>query len=205
MLRHPISTLLRWVGPSAALALSAACLLVPAAHADDPTSARTATVIDLINRARVGAGLPPVAVSLELSAAAGGHSSDMVEHNYLDHTGSDGSEPQDRADKAGYHVPPQTGWIVVEVISAISGDPAGPVNWWLSDTLHRRVLMNPRWREIGVGYAQGGDYGNYWTADVGCRPGVLPSVTLDGVSYTTTEACGDPAYAAILNAPVPGN
>src|SRR5689334_12105884 len=127
----------------------------------------------------------------------------MVQHNYLDHTGSDGSEPQQRADAAGYHVPANSAWIVVEVISAISGEPQGPVDWWLNDDQHARVLLNPRWREIGAGYAQGGEYGNYWTALVGCRPGVLPTVSLDGVSYTHSEECGDPNTAATLTAPTP--
>jgi hypothetical protein len=138
----------------------------------------------------------------ELDAAAQAHSSDMVQHNYLDHTGSDGSQPQERADRAGYHVPPNSGWIVVEVISAISAEPRGPVDWWLGDDQHRKVLMNPRWREIGAGYAQGGEYGNYWTALFGCRPGVLPTITVDGVDYTHTEQCGDPTVAAAA-APTP--
>jgi hypothetical protein len=116
----------------------------------------------------------------------------MVQHNYLEHTGSDGSEPQERADNAGYHMPPNTRWIVVEVISAISPDPPGPVNWWLGDAQHDKVLMNPRWREIGADYARGGEYGNYWTVLFGCRSGVLPTVTLDGVTYTQREECGDP-------------
>src|SRR5436190_1025110 len=134
-----------------------------------------------INRARVGAGLLPLARSAELDAAAQAHSVDMVEFNYLDHSGSDGSEPQQRAELAGYRVPPRSAWIVVEVISAISGEPQGPVDWWLGETAqHSPVLLNPRWREIGAGYAEGGDYGHYWTALFGCRPGVLPVVTLDG-------------------------
>lgn len=124
----------------------------------------------------------------------------MVQNNYLDHTGSDGSTPQERADKAGYHVPPNTGWIVVEAISAISADPSGPVNWWLGDGQHRNVLLNARWREVGVGYAQGGQYGNYWTADFGCRPGVLPTVAFAGSTYQSREGCGDPAVGAALAA-----
>ena len=68
---------------------------------------------------------------------------------------------------------------------------------------HARVLLNPRWREIGAGYAQGGDYGNYWTAVFGCRPGVLPGVSVDGVTYTQTEACGDPAVAPVVAVPTP--
>src|SRR6266540_1001271 len=58
----------------------------------------------------------------------------------------------------------------VEVISGISEDPAGPVDWWLnqSPAVHGRALRDSRWREIGVGYAEGGEYGHYWTVLVGC-------------------------------------
>src|SRR5205085_3935845 len=142
----------------------------------------------------VAAGALPVARSPELEAAAQAHSQDMVQHNYLDHTGSDGTEPQDRA---GYHVPPQSGWIVVEVISAISGDPQGPLDWWLNSDpeVHGKAVLNRRWREIRVGYAEGGEYGHYWTAMFGCRPGVLPTVTVDDTSYATKEECGDPGQS----------
>lgn len=167
-------------------------------HAQEQTSGKVDALVDLINHARASAGMRPLARSSELDAAAHAHSVDMVEHDYLDHTGSDGSEPQDRADRAGYHVPPNSGWIVVEVISAISADPSGPVNWWLNDQQHHNVLMNPRWREIGAGYAQGGEYGNYWTALFGCRPGMVPTVTLDGVTYNHVEECGDPSVASTV-------
>jgi cysteine-rich secretory family protein len=178
------------------LALPLVLTSAPAGAQENGTSTRLDRVVDLINRERVSDGLLPLARSTELAQAAQAHSVDMVQHNYLDHTGFDGSQPQDRADRAGYHVPPSSGWIVVEVISAISADPQGPVDWWMSDSQHQKVLLNPRWREIGAGYAQGGDYGNYWTVLVGCRPGVLPTVVLDGVTYTHTEECGDPSVGA---------
>ena len=157
----------------------------------------------LVNRARVQHGLQPLARSPELDVAAAAHSQDMVEHNYLDHPGFDGSTPQERAERAGYRVPPQSGWIVVEVISAISEDPAGPLDWWLNQSphVHGKVLLDPRWREMGVGYAAGGEYGNYWTVLVGCRPGVLPTVQLDGEFFETTEQCGDPLATTLTVAP----
>ena len=187
----------RWASVWIVMALAVGCWVsMRAVHAQEQSRGKTDALVDVINRARVHAGLLPLARSAELDSAAQAHSVDMVQHNYLDHTGSDGSEPQDRADQAGYHVPKDSGWIVVEVISAISADPEGPVDWWLNHEQHEKVLMNPRWREIGVGYGQGGDYGNYWTALFGCRPGVLPSVRLDGVSYTHTEECGDAGVAA---------
>lgn len=169
-------------------------LLAPgSALADD----RADQLAVLINRARVDQGQMPLARSPELDAAAQAHSQDMVDNHYLDHDGSDGSTPQQRADRAGYHVPPNSGWIVVEVISAISADPRGPLDWWLNQDPvgHGRVVLNPRWREMGVGYAAGGDYGNYWTVDFGCRPTVVPNVSVDGVSYQLTEQCGSPTAA----------
>ena len=181
----------------AALAVSAVVSGAPAG-AQDSSASKTDQLVLLINRARVKAGALPLARSTELDTAAQAHSLDMVRHDYLDHIGSDGSDPQQRADQAGYHVPADSGWIVVEVISAISADPQGPVDWWLeqSPEVHGKVLLDPRWREIGAGYAEGGQYGNYWTVDVGCRPGVVPTVSLDGVSYAHTEQCGDPQARA---------
>lgn len=161
------------------------------ARAADPRVDELAT---LINRARVARGLLPLARSTELDAAADVQSRDMAANNYLDHQAPDGSTPQDRAARAGYRVPPQSGWIVVEVISAISGEPRGPLDWWLNESpeVHGKVVLNPRWREMGVGYAAGGEYGNYWTVLFGCRPTVVPMVVLDGVTYRHTETCGDP-------------
>src|SRR5205085_2515386 len=121
---------------------------------------RTDQLATLLNQARVERGLLPLSRNGALDAAANEHSLDMAAHNFLDHPGSDGSEPPDRADRAGYHVPPHSGWIVVEVISAISGDPAGPLDWWLNQSpdVHGKVLTDPRWREMGVGYATGGEF-----------------------------------------------
>jgi len=169
-------------------------LLLALPHAAS-ADARADQLTTLINRARIEGAAAPLARSATLDAAAQAHSLDMVAHNYLDHTGSDGSQPQERADRAGYHVPPQSGWIVVEVISAISDDAAGPVDWWLNQSreIHGKVLRDPRWRDIGVGYAEGGEYGHYWTVLVGCRPGVLSNVVVDGKSYEQSERCGDPA------------
>jgi uncharacterized protein YkwD len=149
-------------------------------------------MLRLINVARVDAGRMPLVEAPELAAAAQSHSDDMIARNYLDHNAPDGSDPQTRAVRNGYLVPPRSGWIVVEVISAQSSEPTGPVNWWLrgDPAGHGRVLLNPRWREFGGGYGRGGAYGNYWTVDFGCRPNVVPAIVFDGVPYEHTEACG---------------
>jgi len=179
-------------------------LVLVAAHASMAAAqvepdGRTDQLALLINRARVAQGRLPLARSASLDAAANAHSQDMARANFLDHIGSDDSTPQERAARAGYVVPPDSGWIVVEVISAISARPEGPLSWWLNESpaVHGRVLLDSLWREFGVGYASGGDYGNYWTVLVGCRPGVVPSVELDGMTYSHTEQCGDPSTGAV--------
>src|SRR5438067_1848032 len=124
---------MRWI----TVALAIGCMISTLATsmlAQEQTTSKSNALVEKINRARIQVGVLPLARSPELDAAAQAHSVDMVQHNYLDHTGSDGSEPQQRADKAGYHVPGNSGWIVVEVISAMSADPQGPVDWWLNQS-----------------------------------------------------------------------
>lgn len=188
-----------------ALPASAQPLEPSSASATDTPALSTRTrqaaeeLAGLVNRARVSAGQKPLAISAELERAAQDHSRDMAANDFLDHQGSDGSTPQERAVRAGYRVPPGRGWLVVEIISAISDQPAGPLAWWTQESpaVHGRVLLHPRWREMGVGYVQGGRYGNYWTVLFGCRPGVLPTVELDGTTYQHTEDCdtGEPPAA----------
>lgn len=192
------------IGLLLAAAMVWAAMALPATLAD-AQEARSGTdeLATLINRARVSRGIPPLARSAELDAAAAAQSQDMVQNRFLDHQGSDGSTPQQRAERAGYRVPANSGWIVVELISAISAEPSGPLNWWLNESpeIHGKVLLNPRWREMGVGYARGGEYGNYWTVLVGCRPAVLPAVTFEGQTFRHTEACVPGAAAQPTVAP----
>jgi hypothetical protein len=128
---------------------------------------------DALNAERVGQGLTPVAWSAELATAAAHHSADMAANDYLDHVSPDGADQTRRAARAGYVVPPSTAWLVIEAISAMPSVESA-LGWLLSDGVHRRVLLRPVWREVGIGYASGGRYGNYWTLDFGCRPNVLP-------------------------------
>lgn len=146
----------------------------------------------LVNKARVAQGLSPVGISSELTAAAEAHARDMAQKGYMDHQGRDGSSPQQRALRHGYTVPSRSAWIVVEVISA-RPTPETAVDWWLNSGVHRGVLLRGYFREIGVGYAKGGPYGQFWTISFGCRPNVLPvtaEATAGGASLSlTNEEC----------------
>jgi hypothetical protein len=129
----------------------------------------------LINQARIAQGLPPLAVSQELTTAAKAHAKDMAAHGYMEHEGRDGSTPQVRAARQGYGAPAGTAWLVLEVITARATPEAG-LNWLLSDRLHRGVVLRGYWREMGVGFVEGGPWGQIWSIKFGCRPNVLPVV-----------------------------
>jgi uncharacterized protein YkwD len=151
-------------------------------------------MFEALNAERVRQGLTPVAWSSELGKAAALHSADMARNDYLEHESLDGSSPQDRAARQGYKVPSGNGWMVIEAISAMPSMEAA-LDWLLGDPLHHGVLMRASWREVGIGHASGGSYGNYWTLDFGCRPNVLPIFALPadsgkGLRLTfTNEQC----------------
>jgi hypothetical protein len=113
----------------------------------------------------------------------------MAARGYMEHEAPDGSTPGTRAAQQGYDTSPGGAWMVVETISARGDEPDAPLGWWLSDGLHRRVVLRPTWREVGLGFAPGGPYGRFWVALFGCRPNALPPVLLDGVLAVPDETC----------------
>ena len=166
----------------------------PAASVD-PFRAREDRLALLLGRARVSAGLLPLARSPALDRAAQAHAQDMVARGYMEHQALDGSTPSTRAAQEGYATPAGGAWLVVETISALGDEPERALGWWLSDGLHRRVVLRSNWREVGLGFAPGGPYGRFWVALFGCRPNVLPPVLLDGMLAIPDETCGRGAEA----------
>ena len=149
---------------------------------------------DALNAERVRQRMTPVAWSYELGTAAAQHSADMAAHGYFDHYGSDGSNQQQRAARAGYIVPPGSGWMVIEAVSG-GATVEGALGSLLSDGVHRGVLLRRVWREVGIGYVAGSGSASYWTLDFGCRPNRLPvfadpSADGQGLALTfTNEDC----------------
>jgi len=177
----------------ALLALAAAA----PALADNPSSAaadafrpREDQLAFMVDRARTNAGVLPLARSAELDQAAIAQANAMIASGDMDHDDPDGSTPTSRAADAGYQVPAGSAWLVVEVISARGDQPDDALGWWLSDALHRRVVLRSYWREMGIGYAPGGPYGRFWVMEFGCRPNVLPPVLVDGTLTIPDETCG---------------
>lgn len=125
------------------------------------SSAYESEVIQLINQARSGEGLPALTNQSQLTSAARIHSDDMACNNFFSHTSPTTGSPFDRITAAGYSY----SW-AGENIGAGYPTPADVVSAWLNSAGHRANILNTNYTHIGIGYAAwpDSDYGVYWTA-----------------------------------------
>ncbi|HID87669.1 MAG TPA: CAP domain-containing protein [Anaerolineae bacterium] len=155
-------------------------LVLGGLHQPPPTPTYEQQVVELINEKRASQGLPPLKICPELMAAAAVHSQDMATHNFVDHTGSDGSSPWDRFRREGYELT----W-GGETIAAGPVTPQEVVAGWMESDGHREILLISQFREIGVGYASSA-FGHFWTMDLGAREDVYP-VVIEGEALIVTS------------------
>jgi uncharacterized protein YkwD len=174
------------MGNSRILALLAVLLVV--AVAPSTGSARTpkatqmvqlqTALLTQINGFRAAHGLASLKVNGSLTGSADGHSAQMAKLGYFSHNSANGQSFSQRLAQVysphGFH-----SWTVGEnlvwggpYIGAVSAFKA-----WLASPPHRANLMNPRWREVGLGAVHstrapgvyGGRAATIVTADFGAR------------------------------------
>jgi uncharacterized protein YkwD len=123
-------------------------------------------LLELINQLRRSYKLPAFRYVVALEASALRHSSDMAQHHFISHTGSDGSSPAKRMLDARYRFRSSA-----ENIAAGLGSAQDVLKAWMDSPQHRANLLNGSLRELGVGYAyvSGSPYRHYWTLDLGCQ------------------------------------
>ncbi|TET98434.1 MAG: CAP domain-containing protein [Anaerolineales bacterium] len=109
------------------------------------------SLIQLINQERQSRDIGTLSQQSQLTAAARVHSEDMACNDFVDHRGSDGLWPWDRARDQGY-----TYSAIAENIFAGSSSAQSIFNGWMNSPGHRDNMLNPTYTEIGVGY-------QYWT------------------------------------------
>ena len=155
--------------------VAAASAPAPAPAPSTP-SAFAQQVLDLTNAARAVprtcgatsyAAAAPLTWNAALAQAAQGHATDMAAQNYFSHTSKDGRTFSQRITNAGY-TPYRT---IGENIAAGQGTPQQVVDGWLKSEGHCRNIMNPNFKELGVGYAYTttSTYKHYWVQDFGAR------------------------------------
>ncbi len=139
-------------------ALPGAPATCPGAEAEpgaaSPAAIAQATLC-LVNRARAAVGLAPLIERMALDRAAAHHSDDMVSGNYFDHVSPAGETLADRVLATGY-VPPGSGWVLAENLACAAvgaASPAAIVAAWMGDPLHRANILDPSYRDTGMGVA----------------------------------------------------
>ncbi len=115
-----------------------------------------AVLLELYNRERVAAGLPPLRASAQLQASAQAHADECAASGAGTHVGLDGSRPRDRILRAGFagrYTGENWAW-------GRTAERAFEM-WFTEETPdgpHRKNIMSPNYSEVGfgIGQARGG-------------------------------------------------
>lgn len=152
-------------------ALLAALLLLGACGGagGGPTAPRGLTVdavesrsLDLLNEARAGEGVGPLAFNAAAADAARAHSEAMRDKGYFGHV-----DPQQGDLGQRLAVTTIVFRVAAENLAAVENgaDPAGFAHAHLMASAgHRQNILDPRFSEVGVGVARAGD--SYWITQI---------------------------------------
>lgn len=108
-------------------------------------------VLAELNKVRRTHGLAPVTISRPLTVAADAHSRAMGTFGFFQHESRDGSAFWKRVQK--FYGPGKAGsWSVGENLLWSSGelDAAAALKLWMASPGHRKNILTPRWREVGL-------------------------------------------------------
>lgn len=153
------------------------------------TKTEAEQVLELVNSARAKEGLSPVVLNQNLNIAAEKHSQDMLSNRNLTHTGSDGSQFSERAQREGYQGSPRGENVAVGYRNA-----EGVHNGWMTSSGHRRNILNPSVNEMGLGRA-----GNYWTQIFGRGTNINPILSTNdfNINDNQIKIAQNPAFETL--------
>jgi uncharacterized protein YkwD len=101
----------------------------------------------------------PVSWDTTLELVAHDHSLDMDKNKFLNHTGSNGSNPGQRMNRRGYD------WRTYgENIASGQKTEEDVIAAWLKSPGHCKNIMNPAFKDMGISRV-----GNYWTQVFGAK------------------------------------
>ncbi len=141
-------------------------------------------VVELTNQERQKAGLLPLRWNDTLAVAGSAHARDMAKRNYFAHNTPEGLTPVERARRAGY---PAYGWgglFVGENLARGYSTAEAAVRAWMASEGHRLNMLDPKYRETGVGVATATNGGVVLAQEFGSSPKVLP-VFINGDTSAT--------------------
>lgn len=122
---------------------------------DSTTQEFETQVVRLVNQIRQENGLQQLTANWELSRVARYKSQDMKDNRYFSHTSPTYGSPFQMIKAFGLSYR-----TAGENIAKGYATPQAVVNGWMNSSGHRANILNPAYKQIGVGYVAGG---NYWT------------------------------------------
>lgn len=122
--------------------------------------------VEALNDLRRAEGLKPVRVNIALTRAAQRHSDDLAGWGKLSHSGSDGSNFVDRAERARFDGVPRA----ENVAWNLATSHAVVVAWERSPG-HRDNMMLGDVTDVGIGYTCSPTKGRFWTMVLGRTDG----------------------------------
>jgi uncharacterized protein YkwD len=143
--------------PAAAANPSSHCAHASAAPSHLTTPAATHALQCLINGVRRAHHLRPVRAERHLRFAARRHADDMAGHDYFAHVSPGGSTMEGRIRGAGY-LRRVHEWGLGEALAWGDGGAGAPraiLRGLLASPPHRAILLDPGFRDLGIGVARG--------------------------------------------------
>jgi uncharacterized protein YkwD len=135
----------------------------PLAPAPLPPQEAASRAYDLINAERQKAGAPPLQVNAALSQEAQRYAETMAGANCFGSSCGNTPELQQRVEDAGY-----TSWsALAEGLAAGQTTPEDAVAQWVSGS--GQTALDPKYSDVGVGVAYGGQYRIYWAETLGSQ------------------------------------
>ncbi len=114
------------------------------------TNITISDIIKFTNQQRTQNGLPPLIENQILDRGAEAKAADMFAKNYWAHFAPDGTSPWYFFNKAGY------GYLYAGENLAKNFDSSNQVvTAWMNSPSHRENLLNPKYRDIGIGIMNG--------------------------------------------------
>lgn len=118
--------------------------------------------MDSINAMRVERGMQPLQLSAQLNAAADTHARDMAAQQRAWDFGSDRSDPQTRADRAGF-----SGIVRGENVAETFKGEFLVLQTWLDSPPSRASILDARATHLGYGWYQESDGKLWWVQMMG--------------------------------------
>ncbi|MBI3289972.1 CvpA family protein [Candidatus Microgenomates bacterium] len=114
-------------------------------------------LFELVNKERRDRGIPELVWSPQIVVVARAHSRDMWERHYFSHVNPDGEDPGDRLSAGGvkYGLAGENIALAPTVKMAHDG--------LMNSEGHKRNILDPTFKKIGIGVIDGGIYGKMFT------------------------------------------